>query len=167
MTGLDVFVLLLVGGIGIRGFTRGFVTEALSLGAWVAAILAVKAFHTPVSDALSDIVGTQGGAAILAFALVFGVTFMAGRIAAGRIGKASRTSMLGGFDRVLGLGFGALKGLAGASIVFLVGSLLYNTVYGGGSDRPEWVETSRTYPLLNATSRAIVNFVDQRQADQA
>jgi membrane protein required for colicin V production len=167
MTGLDVFVLLLVGGIGVRGFTRGFVMEALSLGAWIAAIVAVKALHAPVSTALTDMVGTQSGAAILAFALIFGVTFMAGRVAASRIGKASRTSILGGFDRVLGLGFGALKGLVGASIVFLVASLIYNTIYGGGSERPEWVETSRSYPLLNATSRAIVNFVDQRQADTA
>lgn len=167
MTGLDVFVLLLVGGIGVRGFSRGFVTEALSLGAWIAAIVAVKALHAPVSSALTATVGTESGAAILAFALIFGLTFMAGRLAAGRIGKASRTSILGGFDRVLGLGFGALKGLVGASIVFLIASLIYNVIYGGGSERPEWVETSRTYPLLNATSRAIVNFVDERQADPA
>ena len=167
MTGLDMFVLLLVGGIGARGFMRGFVTEALSLGAWVAAILAVRIGHAPASEALSDFVGTAGGAAILAFALIFGTTFILGRYAASRIGKASRSSVLGGFDRILGLGFGALKGLAGASILFLVGSLVYNTIYGGGSDRPEWVETSRTYPLLNATSRAIISFVEERQDDAA
>lgn len=167
MTGLDMFVLLLVGGIGARGFMRGFVTESLSLVAWIAAILAVRIGHAPASEVLTDIVGTAGGAAILAFALIFGVTFMLGRYAASRIGKASRSSVLGGFDRILGLGFGALKGLAGASILFLIGSLVYNTIYGGGSDRPEWVETSRTYPLLNATSRAIINFVEERQDDPA
>ena len=80
MTALDIIVLLLVGGIGIRGLMRGFVAEAMSLVAWIAAIAAVKLIHAPVSAALAKPVGTDGGAAVLAFALVFGVTFVAGRL---------------------------------------------------------------------------------------
>lgn len=163
MTALDIFVLLLVVGIGVRGFQRGFTTEALSLAAWVAAIAAVKLAHTPLTYALTDIVGTQSGAAVLAFALIFGPTLLAGRILANRFGAATRRSMLGGFDRVLGAGFGALKGLIGATLVFLVFTLLYNTAFGGRSERPEWLISSRTYPLLNATSRALVTFVGRRQ----
>lgn len=167
MTGLDIFVLLLVGGLGARGFTRGFTTEALTLLAWVAAIVAVKLFHDPLTYALTDIVGTASGAAVLAFALIFGITFLLGRLVANRFGAATRSSALGGFDRVLGLGFGALKGLIGASLIFLVASLLYNTIYGGRSERPEWMIASRTYPLLNATSRALVDYVGSRQQKPA
>lgn len=163
MTGLDIFVLLLVGGLGVRGFMRGFTTEAMTLLAWVAAIVAVKVLHEPFAYALTDIVGTTSGAAVLAFALIFGITFMIGRLAANRFGSATKSSALGGFDRVLGLGFGALKGLIGASLIFLVASLIYNTIYGGRSERPEWMTASRTYPLLNATSRALVDYVDRRQ----
>ena len=163
MTALDMIVLLLVGGIGIRGLTRGFVTEAMSLVAWVAAIAAVKLGHAPVSAAFAGAVGSEGGAAVLAFAVIFGVTFIIGRYAANRMGSVSRSSVLGPFDRLLGLGFGALKGVIGASLIFLLASLVYNAIYGGLSERPDWMTASRTYPLLNATSRALVDFVRERQ----
>ncbi len=64
---------------------------------------------------------------------------------------------------ILGFGFGAMKGLIGATLIFLLASLVYNTFYGGQADRPGWMTDSRTYPLLNATSRALVDFVEQRQ----
>lgn len=163
MTALDILVLLLVGVLGIRGGARGFVTEAMSLVAWVAAIAAVKVFHAPISAGLVNIVGTEGGAAVLAFAIIFGVTFMVGRYVANRIGNVSKSSALGAFDRLLGFGFGALKGLIGASLIFLFASLIYDTVYGGRSERPDWMIESRTYPLLNATSRALVDFVNDRR----
>lgn len=163
MTALDIIVLLLVGGIGVRGLTRGFVTEAMSLIAWIAAIAAVKLLHAPVAASLVGKVGTEGGAAVLAFALVFGITFMIGRYVANRMGKATKSSALGSFDRLLGFGFGALKGLVGATLLFLFASLIYNTIYGGQADRPDWMTESRTYPLLNATSRALVDFVHERQ----
>ncbi|MFO1239759.1 MAG: CvpA family protein [Sphingomonadaceae bacterium] len=163
MTALDIIVLILVGGVGVRGLMRGFVAEAMSLVAWIAAIAAVKLLHTPVAAALAKPVGTQGGAAVLAFAVIFGLTFLAGRMVANRMGSASRSSALGGFDRLLGFGFGAMKGLIGATLIFLLASLVYNTFYGGQADRPGWMTDSRTYPLLNATSRALVDFVEQRQ----
>lgn len=165
MTALDILVLILVGYLGVRGGMRGFVTEAMSLVAWVVAIAAVKLTHPQVSYALEGIVGTQSGAAVLAFALIFGITFLIGRYAANRMGAASKSSILGPFDRVLGFGFGALKGLIGASLIFLAASLFYNTIYGGRSERPDWMTQSRTYALLNATSGALVDFVEERQKE--
>ncbi len=36
-------------------------------------------------------------------------------------------------------------------------------IYGGDADRPEWMTSSRTYPLLNATGRAVVDWVETRR----
>jgi membrane protein required for colicin V production len=163
MTALDMIVLLLVGGAAVLGFTRGFVTETLSLGAWVVAIIAVKLLHGPVSEMLAGIVGTESGAAVLAFSLIFGIAIFGGRMAARAIGARSKQSALGSFDRVLGVGFGAVKGLIGASLIFLFVSLIYDTIYGGRSERPAWMQESKTYPLLNASSRALVTFVEERR----
>jgi membrane protein required for colicin V production len=163
MTALDILVLLVVGGSAMLGMSRGFVTETLSLGVWIVGIAAVKLLHAPVSAALAEPVGTESGAAVLAFALVFGVTMIGGRFVARRIGEQSKKSIMGPFDRVLGVGFGAIKGLIGASLVFLLVSLLYDTFYGGKSERPAWMLESRSYPLLNASSRAIVDFVEERR----
>jgi hypothetical protein len=110
LTALDMLVLLLVGGGAVFGVIRGFVTEVISLFSWVAAIFALKILHTPVSKLLAGWVGTAGGAAVLAFALIFLVVFIAGKFVAASLGKRTRQSVLGPVDRVLGLGFGALKG---------------------------------------------------------
>ena len=162
-TALDMLVLLLVGGAGLLGFLRGFTTEVLSLIAWVLAVFALKFLHTPVTGMLGGVVGTWGGATVLGFALVFGLTYLIGRIIARSIGARIRQSALGGFDRVLGVGFGALKGLIIATILYLVVSLFYDTIYGGVAQRPDWMIQSRTYPLLNASGRALVDFVQERQ----
>jgi membrane protein required for colicin V production len=167
MTALDIIVLLLIGGGAVLGLMRGFVMETLSLIAWILAIFAIRLFHASVTDLLTPFVGTESGAAVLAFALVFGVTFAAGKFLAHALGKRTRTSVLGPVDRVLGAGFGAVKGLIGATLIFLAFSLVYDTIYGATADRPDWLSRSRSYPLLGASGRAISAFVDERRFGDA
>ena len=161
LTAFDILVLLLVGGGLVAGFLRGFVYEVLSLFAWVAAIVALKLFHSPATTFLAGPIGS--GAAVAAFALVFGIVFIVAKMLAGRIGGATRRSVVGPFDRVLGAGFGALKGLIGATLLFLAASLVYDFFYGRASVRPDWMMESRTYPLVDASGRAIVDFVEARR----
>ncbi len=163
MTALDMIVLLLMGGAGFLGFSRGFVTETLSIGAWIAAMAALKLLHTPVAGMLTDVVGTPAGASVLAFALTFGVTMIIGKMVARSIGEKSKSSGMGLFDRVLGLGFGALKGLIVATIGFVFVTLVYDTIYGGATERPNWMLESRSYPLLNASGNALISFVNDRR----
>jgi membrane protein required for colicin V production len=163
LTALDIVVLIAVAGSAVLGLVRGFVTEVLSMFAWVAMVAMLKLFHIPLAAALSPVVGTVGGAAVLAFAIITGVTYIGGRLVANAIGARTRTSILGPVDRALGFGFGALKGLILASLVFLLATLVIDTMGGGASRRPGWMTTSRTYPLLNATSASIADFVDRRR----
>ncbi len=163
LTALDILVLLLVGGGLFFGFIRGFVFEILSLLAWFAAIAALKLLHDPATELLLPFVGTRAGSAVLAFALVFGVVFFGVKIAARRIGGGVRSSVVGPVDRILGSGFGALKGLIGATLLYLAANLVYDTIYGRTAERPEWMAQSRTYPLLHASGRAIVDFVEARR----
>jgi membrane protein required for colicin V production len=164
LTALDILVLLTVGLGAAFGFSRGFVSESVSLAAWILAILAVKALHTPVSAMLVAPVGTESGAAVLGFALIFGLTFLAVKMAGKALGNTTKGSILGPFDRVLGLAFGALKGLIAATLVFLFVSLIYDTIHGGSAPRPGWMTESRTYPLLRASSASVVDFIEKRRA---
>jgi membrane protein required for colicin V production len=145
---------------------KGFVGEVLSLMAWVAGVVALKVLHEPVSAALLQPVGTPAGAAVLAFILVFGLVFVVVKLIARRIGSATRKSAVGPVDRVLGGGFGALKGLIGATLLFLAANLFYDTVHGRFAERPEWMRDSRTFPLLHASGDAVVNFVERRRGPQ-
>jgi len=163
LTALDILVLLAIFGFAALGLLRGFVTEVLSLFAWVAAILALKFLHTPATDMLTRVVGTHSGASVLAFILIFLIVYIGGKVTAGAIGGGMRSSILGPLDRALGFGFGALKGLIIATLAYLLINLGYDTIWGGQSARPEWMRNSRTQPLLNATGRAIVDWVAQRR----
>jgi membrane protein required for colicin V production len=163
MTALDIIALLLIGTAGILGLKRGFVTEILSLAAWVAGAVAVKLAHAPAAALLADRVGTNAGAAVLAFALLFGGVFLATRMIARAIGDRTKQSFIGGFDRILGLGFGLLKGLLGATMLFALFVMIYDTIYTSTAKRPQWVTDSQVYPLLNATSGALVAFIAERR----
>ena len=163
MTALDIFVILVVGGAALVGFVRGFAHEVLALLAWIIAIVALKVFHEPLAGRLVDSVGTAAGAAVMAFALLFVPTYIAVKLFAQAVGGRTRRSVLGPVDRVLGGGFGMVKGLLGATLIFLLANLATDMVYGGSAARPTWMTASRTFPLLNASGRAVVDWVEERQ----
>ena len=163
MSALDIFVILALGGGALVGFVRGFVHELLSLFAWVAAVAMLKLFHSQLQEGLTPFVGASAGSAVLAFALLFLPAFILVKLLARRLGKRSRASLLGPIDRVLGSGFGLLKGLLAATLFFLLANLATDMVYGPQAERPEWMTASRTYPLLNASGRGIVDWVEARR----
>jgi membrane protein required for colicin V production len=142
LTALDIIVLTLVGGGAVLGFSRGLVQEVTTLLAWVLAIAAVRFFHPAVTE------------------FVFGLAKWGSRA----MGQRSRASIVGGIDRGLGAGFGAVKGLLIAAIGFMLVTLLYDIGYGN-AQRPEWMEQSRTYPALNATSAALSKVIAERRAE--
>jgi membrane protein required for colicin V production len=165
MTALDVFVfLLLIGGAAI-GFVRGFVHEVISLLAWAVGIAMLKLFHSQLWSGLENSFHTSPSAgAVLAFAILFVPSFVVVKLLARSLGgRTRRHAVLGPVDRVLGGGFGLLKGLLGATLFFLLANLATDMVYGPQADRPQWMTRSRTYPLLNASGRSIVDWVEARR----
>ncbi|HEX3423398.1 MAG TPA: CvpA family protein [Sphingomicrobium sp.] len=166
MTALDVFVFLLLIGGGAVGFVRGFVHEVISILAWIVGIAMLKLFHTQLWSGLESTFHTSPAAgAVLAFAILFIPSFVLVKLVARSLGGRTRRSpILGPFDRVLGGGFGLLKGLLGATLFFLLANLATDMVYGPQADRPGWMTKSRTYPLLNASGRGIVDWVQARRS---
>ena len=164
MTGFDIAVLLLVGVGAITGFLRGFVHEMLALSAWIFSLFAIHYLHTPLSHALEPIIGTSSGATVLAFALLLLVPYAAVKLIANWLGGKSRSSVLGPIDRVLGFGFGAVKGLIIVVLAFSVLVLGYDTVWGPGG-RPDWITQARTYRFVNASSEALVTMIAQRRQE--
>src|SRR5690606_12718687 len=162
MTGFDIIVLLIVGVAAIGGFMRGFVQEVLSLCAWLMAVVAIYYLHTDLSAKLYEYLDTPSAATVLAFALLLLVPYVAMKLIARVAGRASRNSVLGPFDRVLGFGFGAVKGVIIVVMAFSLLVLGYDTVWGIGG-RPDWMTTARTYPFVNASADAMVQLIDERQ----
>lgn len=166
MTGFDIAVLLIVGMGAVTGFLRGFVQEILALAAWVFALFAIRFLHTPLTAALVDTIGTQSGASVLAFALLLLVPYAGVKLVAKWAGGRSRKSVLGPIDRVLGFGFGAVKGTIIVVLGFSIVVLGYDTVWGAGG-RPTWITQARTYPFINASSEALVTMIAKRRQEAA
>ncbi len=91
------------------------------------------------------------------------VPYAAMKLIAGNVGEASRNSLLGPIDRVLGFGFGAIKGAVIVIIAFSLLVLGYDTVWGVAG-RPAWITTARTYPVIDSSSNAMVQMIDERRA---
>jgi len=166
MTGFDIAVLLFVGIGAVTGFLRGFVQEILALIAWVAAVFAIRMLHTQLTAWLTPHVGTGSGAAVLAFALLLLVPYAVMKFIANWAGRKSRGSVLGPIDRVLGFGFGAVKGVIVLVLGFSVLVLGYDTVWGVGG-RPTWITQARTYPFVDAASNAMVKVIAERRREAA
>lgn len=165
LTPFDIVVILLIALGGVAGLLRGFVTEVLSLLAWVAGIVAVRFLYAPARDFAQRFLGNEAGAAILAFTLIFFTAYIAFRFVAQMLGTRTRASIVGPLDRLLGLGFGAFKGLLGAAILYLLLTFALNLLDKGGP-RPAWLQAGRTEPLLEMTSKAMIDFVDKTRAGQ-
>jgi membrane protein required for colicin V production len=56
-----------------------------------------------------------------------------------------------------------VKGLLAATLFFLFANLATDLIYGAEAERPAWMTNSKTYPLLNASGRAIVDWVETRR----
>ncbi len=162
MTGFDIAIMILIGLGAITGFMRGLVQEVFAVAAWVLSLVAIHNLHTPLTQKLTSFVGTENGAAVLAFALLLLVPYMIFKLLADRLGQASRDSVLGPIDRLLGFGFGGIKGAIIAVMAFSVLVLGYDTVWGIGG-RPTWITQARAYPYVNTASEALVSMIAERR----
>jgi len=162
MTAFDIIVLTLLAGGAILGFKNGFVHAAISLIAWIAGIFALRLFHAPVTAMLKEPVGNDSGAAALALIGLYLGVYLLGKLIASALGRRTRKSLLGPIDRVLGFGFGALKGLIAATLAYLLITMVHDIIWPG-EGQPEWITQGRTFPLLNASGTALIDLYDYQQ----
>ncbi len=164
LNGFDWIVIVLVGLLAIGGLMRGFTHEALSLAGWVGAAVVVRLFHEQATGWLVPKVGGEAPAAIVAFLLLFFGTVIVARMIAGAIGGAAKRSVLGPMDRLLGLGFGALKGVILASVLFLL-TQFATGLFDPDKTPPDWLLKSKSAPLLALSANAMVGWVQDIQQE--
>jgi membrane protein required for colicin V production len=165
LTGFDYVVIMLVGLLGLGGLMRGLTQEAISLAGWIGAVLVVRFFHEDLTGWLAPRTGGEAAGAIIAFLLLFFGTILAARILAGTLGGLTRKSVIGPIDRVLGLGFGALKGVLLSAALFLL--LQFGTgLFDPARQSPAWLMESRSAPFLALAAGTMVGWVqDIQKAD--
>ncbi|MCL9982994.1 MAG: CvpA family protein [Erythrobacter sp.] len=162
MAGLDIIVIIIVGVAAVGGFMRGLVQEVLSLASWVFAALAVHFLHPALTPAISGFLNSDRITPVFAFVLLLLIPYASMKLIAGNISEASDGAILGPIDRVLGFGFGAVKGALIAVFAFSVLALGYDESWGF-KGRPNWITTARTYSAADAFSRQLVPLIAVRR----
>jgi membrane protein required for colicin V production len=158
MTGLDFIYLFVIGVAGIGGFMRGLAQEVFSLAAWFLAAFAVHYLHAPLTGALEVYVRSAIGSSLLAFSLLLLVPYAAMKVIVGTVSEAPGGAILGPVDRVLGFGFGTVKGVLVGVFAFSMLMIGYDDAWGYRG-RPVWIVTARSYPAVDTFSRELVPLI--------
>jgi membrane protein required for colicin V production len=162
MAGLDIIILVIVAVAAIGGFLRGLVQEVLSLASWIFAALAVHFLHPALTPAISNFLNSERLTPVFAFVLLLLIPYAAMKLIAANVSEASDGAILGPIDRVLGFGFGAVKGALIAVFAFSVLVLGFDDGWGY-KGRPTWITTARTYSAADAFSRDLVPMIAIRR----
>ncbi|MEY3038196.1 CvpA family protein [Marinobacterium sp. LSUCC0821] len=118
----DWVILGIVGISALFSLKRGFVREALSLITWVSAFIIGRLFSSQLSIYLTDYIDTPSLRVLAAFGILFVLTLIAGSLVAMLVTALVSATGLSATDRILGMGFGVVRGgLLVVIIVMLLG----------------------------------------------
>jgi membrane protein required for colicin V production len=120
LTTADLVLLAIVGLSTLVGLWRGFVVEVMSLAVWVAAFWLAFAYGDEAAQLFSGTVQAAGARLFLGYAALFIAALLVGGLATWLMGKLVKSTGLSGTDRILGMGFGLLRGAALACVLVLL-----------------------------------------------
>jgi membrane protein required for colicin V production len=107
----DWTIIAILAASCLISLLRGFVKEALSLLVWISASFVGITFQERFATVLAKWVSTPSIRFVLAFAALFTATLIIGAVITRLLQSLVESAGLGGLDRILGMVFGAARGL--------------------------------------------------------
>ena len=123
MNWADIAIVTIIGISALISLFRGFMREALSLVGLAAAIWIAVTFYNQAADLLVDYIAIPTGRRVLAFAAIVVVSLLVTGIINHLIGKLVDKTGLSGTDRMLGVVFGVVRGIAIVGVLVLLAGL--------------------------------------------
>jgi membrane protein required for colicin V production len=145
----DIAILAVLGLSVLVGLWRGYVSEVLALAVWVCAFWVAWLLGPTLAERFSGSISTPSARILLACAICFITVLVAGAIVTWLVRKLVAGSGLSGTDRLLGMVFGLVRGLA---LVVLLVLLLGFTPFS----RDPWWRESRLLPHFEDGAQWVV-----------
>jgi membrane protein required for colicin V production len=123
MNWADFSILSIIGISALISLFRGFVREALSVVGLAAAIWVAVTFYNQASDLLVNVISLPTGRRVIAFVAVIVVSLLIAGLINHLIGKLVDKAGLTGTDRMLGVVFGVVRGVAIVGLLVLLAGL--------------------------------------------
>jgi membrane protein required for colicin V production len=143
MTSVDLGLLGVMALSGLLAFSRGLVREVLSISAWIGAVVVAIEFLPAARPLLVRYMPSPEWVDPAGYILLFLVSLIVFSLVAKTIGRAVRTSVVGGVDRTLGLVFGLARGAALAVAAYIVATWVTPPDHW-----PDQVLESRSLPFI-------------------
>ncbi len=154
MVWIDYAIMAVVGISTLISLIRGFVKEALSLVIWIGAFFIASHFYHNLAELLTNITDTflRNAAAV---SILFITTLIIGAMVNYVIGQLVSKTGLSGTDRVIGLVFGALRG------VLVVSALLFFMDAFTPAAASQWWHESKLIPQFSVIVQWFFDYVGQ------
>ena len=132
-------ILAVIGISALISLVRGFVKEAVSLIVWISAFFVASTFYLNLSTLLTNI-SDQLLRNAASIAILFISTLILGALVNYVIGQLVSKTGLSGTDRVLGIVFGALRG------VLIIAAVLFFMDAFTPASSSSWWQNSQLVP---------------------
>jgi len=154
ITTLDCLIVLVIAVSAGYAAWRGFLSETLSIFAWVAAAFACLYFGPYVTPHIRNLVSADWLASLLAYAGVFLAVFVPLAFMSRRFSQSVRNSPIGSLDRLAGLAFGVVRGLIIVGLAYLA-----FTYFVPIRHQPRWLTGARLMPLVESTASVLLSVI--------
>jgi|SRR5690554_2916774 len=139
MEWIDYTIIGVIALSAVISLIRGFVREAMSLAVWIAAFFIASLFYMELAAYFPGIENDliRNGTAVT---ILFVATLVVGALVTYLVGQLVQKTGLSGTDRVLGVIFGALRG------VLIVSAILFLLDVFSPLSEEEWWQRSMLIP---------------------
>ena len=158
MNVIDIIILVCCIPALFHGFSKGFVSQAISLIALVVGVWLSFKFSVPFGDWLKSFADLPGTVLhIIAFALILTIVMLVLTLIGKAIEKVVKLAMLGWLNKLLGIVFALLKAVLIIGLVIIIFDAIYNLIPFVSSDT---LNESVLYNPIKSIANTVFPFLD-------